>query len=222
MQRYRDFRPTGFDAKGAFLDDDRQDWIVAPVSQTRDSGPINQSNFASAQSILDDAKAEYEIHRFGHWGPGWFEIILVNPAFETVVEDIESSLENYPVLDEDDLSQRERELANECWRNYGESDFVDAIRHSFELTEDEDNMLDFYVDIDAVWSECRKHVGWDYQIEGDSSVFNFREAIEWLKAHSDVLYDAIDASYKSEKYLKHLKDKEDEKLARWIAATKVS
>lgn len=38
MQAYRDFAPTGFDHKGAFLDDDHQDWLVVGVSITRDSG----------------------------------------------------------------------------------------------------------------------------------------------------------------------------------------
>jgi len=48
MQTYRDFRPTGFDSRGAFLDADRQDWLVVPVGRNRDSGPLDESNFAAA------------------------------------------------------------------------------------------------------------------------------------------------------------------------------
>jgi hypothetical protein len=116
MQKYSEWAPTSFDCRGLSLHD-RQDWIVCPVIQTRDSEPFESSNYASAVALLDGANAEYEEHRFGHWGPGWFDIILVNPAHAKVVEDIENRLENYPLLDEEDLSRREWDLAVETWGN---------------------------------------------------------------------------------------------------------
>jgi hypothetical protein len=118
-QRYGKFSPTGFDSEGAFLPD-RQEWLVAPVSRNRDSGSISHSNFDAAIKILDGESDTVEVHRFGHWGPGWFEIILVNPEDEVVMEKlggIITSLENYPLLDEDDCSNREFEEACEAWGN---------------------------------------------------------------------------------------------------------
>jgi hypothetical protein len=56
-----------------------------------------------------------EVHRFGHWGPGWFEIILAHPSREAEIKDMESRLENYPILDEDDHSERQWEKAIEWW-----------------------------------------------------------------------------------------------------------
>src|SRR5262245_1540254 len=125
MQHYRDFAPTGFDRKGAFLDDDQQDWLVVPVIRTRDSGPLEQSNFESAWALISDAavldnELSADSHRFGHWGPGWFEIIIVRPGSHAAVaaEDIERRLEDYPVLNDDDFSEREYEQAVETWQNF--------------------------------------------------------------------------------------------------------
>jgi len=124
MQTYSEFRPTGFDSAGAFLDD-RQDWLVAPVSRTRDSGPFDESNFAAALEMLGGESEEVEVHRFGHWGPGWFEIIIVAPNTDAAkkAEDIEASLENYPLLDDEDFSRREYDDFLESWDNWAARQF---------------------------------------------------------------------------------------------------
>lgn len=116
---YKDWAPTSFDCRGLNLAD-RQDWLVAPVIQTRDSGCLEQSNFNSALEILGGEQVDrVEVHRFGHWGPGWFEIILVSPELAEQVEGIEARLEDYPVLDEDDWSNREWEAAINWWNDCG-------------------------------------------------------------------------------------------------------
>jgi hypothetical protein len=115
---YKDWAPTVFDSKGLMLDD-RQDWIVVPVMQTRDSGPLDESNFAAALRILGGESETVEVHRFGHWGPGWFEIIIAAPELADKVDEIEASLADYPVLDESDYSEREWEKASEWWMSCG-------------------------------------------------------------------------------------------------------
>lgn len=50
MKTYREFRPTAYDTAGLGLED-RQDWIVVPCSQTRDSGSYERSNFEVAQRM---------------------------------------------------------------------------------------------------------------------------------------------------------------------------
>lgn len=117
MEKYREYQPTWFDRKGAFLDDDRQDWFVLPVIRTRDSGPLEESNFSTALDIVGGEGDNVEVHRFGHWGPGWFEIIIINPILEQLGQKIEDSLENYPVLDDDDYSEREWDYATESWNS---------------------------------------------------------------------------------------------------------
>lgn len=138
MERYGDFSPTQFDHHIEL--DEREDWLVLPVSQTRDSGCLAQSNFYAALGIMGGESENVEVHRFGHWGPGWFEIIIFNPADPELLrkaEDIERSLEDYPVLNEDDLSAREWEDMLESWDNYGAREFRNALTAVLESCLDE-------------------------------------------------------------------------------------
>lgn len=135
---YAEFRPTAFDRHINIDDGDesREHWYVAPVSQTRDSGALDRVNFAAAVRILGGESETVEVHRFGHWGPGWFEILIVNPADETAVkalQELASRLEDYPVLDEDELSRVEYDEACSGWRDWGASDLCDAICEAFEI-----------------------------------------------------------------------------------------
>lgn len=116
MKAYSQHQPTGFDPRGAFLPD-RQQWLVAPVIQTRDSGALEQSNFAALLAAVAGESDIVEVHRFRHWGPGWYEIILIAPESPAakIAEGREKSLSDYPVLDESDFSAREWERASECW-----------------------------------------------------------------------------------------------------------
>jgi hypothetical protein len=122
--KYSEFQPTGFDPCGLGLDN-RQDWLVVPVSYTRDSGPLDESNFVTALDMLGGESATCEVHRFGHWGPGWFEIILVHPDREDAVAEIESRLEDYPLLDEEDYSQKQYDEIMEAWDNMSLQERID-------------------------------------------------------------------------------------------------
>lgn len=119
MKRYGDWAPTGFDAKGLNLPD-RQDWLVVGIGHNRDSGVLDESNWAVALESFKEEHCRphtYEVHRFGHWGPGWFEIILVKPhtKAEKVALELESALSDYPVLSDDELSDRANAEADRAW-----------------------------------------------------------------------------------------------------------
>lgn len=122
METYAKFRPTTYDPAGAFLRD-RQDWLVLPVSRTRDSGALAESNFEAALAILGGESDTVEVHRFGHWGPGWFEIILIHPSRQSEGEAIETKLGDYPMLDDEDHSRREWEEYVEAWDEWGRTDY---------------------------------------------------------------------------------------------------
>ena len=79
-----------------------------PCGRNRDSDLLEESNFACALKELGGEGENVEVHRFGHWASGWFEILIVNPNTEAAKEALrlEEKLNNYPVLDEDDFSQR--------------------------------------------------------------------------------------------------------------------
>jgi len=139
MEHYSGFQPTGFDPKGLALDN-QQDWFVVPVGHNRDSEVRAESNFAATvkwfretgPEAYEGEDGDWEIHRFGHWGPGWFEVIVVRegtPAFK-VAEEIESALESYPVLDEEDYSRREMEEAEETWKWFTKRDRIHVCKRA--------------------------------------------------------------------------------------------
>lgn len=129
MQTYKTFRPTGFDQAGLNLDD-RQDWLVS-VGQNRDSDALQRSNFRVILKDLGGEGDNVEVHRFGHWACGWFEVILVRPGTPEAknAEAWEAALSDYPVASEDDFSDEEYEEANLTWRNcYRPAERIEYIR----------------------------------------------------------------------------------------------
>lgn len=131
MRTYKEFRPTSFD--NHYYLEGRENWFVLPVYRNRDSNCLERANWDAAVSELGKENEDsYEIHRFGHWGPGWFEIILINPHNDELVkiaEGIENILFNYPVLDDELFSQYEYEEANAVWKEcYNEKQRIDYIR----------------------------------------------------------------------------------------------
>jgi hypothetical protein len=138
MIRYSEYRPTAFDTRGLALDT-QQHWLVMPVIQTRDSETLEQSNFASALEQLGGESESVQVHRFGHWANGWFEIIIIDPADESkvqIAESIESTLKDYPILDDEDLSRRENDEYEYAWEHHLPSDFAHVLGEHFGLSED--------------------------------------------------------------------------------------
>lgn len=143
FERYGDHSPTPFDRHLEIQcdEDSREHWYVMPVTQNRDSDCRAQSNFNTFVEELCGESETVEVHRFGHWGPGWYEIILVNPADEkamAIAYDCARALEDYPILDEEDLSRREMEDIDESWDNYGDSEVRKAMLDCLENGREED------------------------------------------------------------------------------------
>ena len=207
MTPYKHHRPTGFDRAGAFLDEDRQDWLVAPVIQTRDSGPIDESNFKCFLDGLGGEGKSVEVHRFGHWGPGWYEIIIIDPKAEailTLAQEMEDALENYPVLDEEDLSKRENEAEQESWGSWGRKDFTKALKRRVEECWDEatehgftyddiDDGFDLLTDndIDDFWVGTADNADWSVQHASDGPSFNIEGVVKGIVI--DEVIDKLDS-----------------------------
>jgi hypothetical protein len=92
------------------------------LGKHRDSDLLDESNFDVGYSKIKDLNTELEngdnsiqIVREGHWAVGWIEWIAIHesniPALK-VADSISSDLKDYPVLDEEDWSNREN--YNEC------------------------------------------------------------------------------------------------------------
>lgn len=127
LQPYRTHRPTAFDGH-LELKDEQEGWLIAPCTQTRDSEALDRSNWQHQEAALANVDPNYdnhEAHRFGHWGPGWYEIVVVRPGSECerVALEIDGALSEYPVLDDSHFSELETSEADE---SFSTSDLWDA------------------------------------------------------------------------------------------------
>lgn len=104
-ERFGDSRPTSFDrSHGSFAGaQEHIDWYTV-LTQNRDSGALDKSNFQVATDWLKaHGEDAYTIHRFGHWGCGWYEVLVVNSTNADACNEAEkllSALDGYPVLDD--------------------------------------------------------------------------------------------------------------------------
>lgn len=187
MKTYGQWAPTGFDTRGAFLPE-QQDWLVAPVCQTRDSGPLDKSNFQAMLELLGGESETVQVHRFGHWGPGWFEIILIDPKDTAAVktaDDAEASLMDYPALDDEAYSKLEYEEYLESWDYWGRRDYTkelwkalcaeypDGFTEEFDDCDVESAFDDFTAEqIDSFQDNARRGASWVYETDGDGVTIN--------------------------------------------------
>lgn len=138
MQKYCDFQPSAFDSRSNFMAFDAdalesiEEWFVLPCSRNRDSDCLSESNFAVALDMLGGESETVQVHRFGHWACGWYEIIVVKPETDAAktAQEIEDSLDDYPVLDDEDFSEREQKEADRVWADcYSVEERIEYIRN---------------------------------------------------------------------------------------------
>lgn len=140
MLQYKSFTPTVYDHHITLSD--REEWFVLPCFRKRDSTCLEASNFAAALKLLAERPMNskdpvennpdqgFEMHQFEHWAIGWYEIILVRPKSLalSIADEIEKKLADHPVLDEDDLYEREMKAANEKWKSASTGERLAYIR----------------------------------------------------------------------------------------------
>jgi len=127
METYKDHKPTGLDRHINLPE--RDDWLIVAF-HTRESDNLEESNWQVFMDKLSPAEglanleqgseeAPAEVHRFGHWACGWYEVILVKPNSwqEAVAKDLWHSLEDYPLLNEEDYCQRCFDDAVDAWND---------------------------------------------------------------------------------------------------------
>ncbi len=114
------------------------DYYGAGFGQSRDSDCLEESNFAVVRARLDKLpRWEGEIEsrfvvRESHWAVGWVEWIAIHESDTAALElcdGLKEAAESYPVLDEEDFSNREMEAANVIWRDcYSQKDRSEYVR----------------------------------------------------------------------------------------------
>jgi hypothetical protein len=97
-------------------------WGSTGLSRSRDSEPLTNVNFdAVSDDLLARFPNSFQIHRFNHWACGWGESLFVKMDDEEAIDavlDWCNRLENYPVADEQRLSDVEDEIKIEAWGSY--------------------------------------------------------------------------------------------------------
>lgn len=100
----------GFDGWSNYSGFDWSGWVCG-LSTNRDANILTESNFECALKELGgEVEGEVEVREVGHWACGWFKQIMVNVRAHDKVQklyEIRKALENYPVLDDSDYSNRE-------------------------------------------------------------------------------------------------------------------
>ncbi len=148
----------------------QEDWLVLPTTIGTPYGggdnrgeELDKSNYKAALDLLGgESDTVHTSHAAG------LDIIIVKPgsAAETIAVDIEDNLVNYPILDEEDWSERETAFYYEEWKDWGCSDFVkEALSwHEDELTEEQLEFLENEVDC-MRWINIYEHYEPDAGVE---------------------------------------------------------
>ena len=102
------------------------------LSQHRDSDALERSNFVECLDNLGGESETVFIVREGHFLVGWVEWIAIHESDKIALDSMRKMLdmlENYPVLNEEHLSQVETDEANETWQNcYNDRERLDYVK----------------------------------------------------------------------------------------------
>lgn len=117
---------------------DPEHWALGPVFLTRDSGLLGQSNASALRRALADRPElaeDWQETRCGHWAVGWVDHlairVLTDDGQETAmlgfVREWLSALEDYPIADDEDFSEREAEALRDSVRQSGQRYVRDGV-----------------------------------------------------------------------------------------------
>lgn len=120
-------------------------WYSAGFGQSRDSDALEESNFQVAYDALKpfagdyDGESTVQIVREGHWAVGWVEWIAVHESNTAALDKARALCEqanDYPILNEEDFSQREDEQCADTWEKcFNPSERIEYFRrHSYTAT----------------------------------------------------------------------------------------
>lgn len=122
---------------------ERSDWLLCPGGMHRDSNALARSNnrvILKDLASIDPEGLDHSVERFGHWGVGWVEEIIVRPgtACAKSAEEWEAALAEYGIASNEDYSEEEQREANEVWANcYREKQRIEYIRkHRYQFDFD--------------------------------------------------------------------------------------
>ena len=198
-------RDPAFSSNNNYAGGDFSDFYLAPVSITRDTiDSTALSNWQVITKELDDLTEHEEsgVTSFGHWAVGWYEVYLIHKSDEEALKSADqwaASLEDYPIADEEHLSELESEAEGEAWDNYGDQEWREILSGKLAEYAPSDPVEEakygchaagYWADevieklSDSVvyenWRNLADDCGWSCQHLNDGASFNFKGPAELL------------------------------------------
>lgn len=141
------------------------------------SSAVERSNyrvFIEQYGEVKDAFGEQGIYEVvGDHGANAIAIRLT-VADEGVLETL-SALSDYPLIDEEDMSNLETEMADEAWEDYGRNELVDELEKKFDITIDDHDQTG----LNEVRYAAEQEAGIYPEIEGGGGVvFHFKRLLK--------------------------------------------
>lgn len=93
--------------------EDRDHWLVLPISNGRDADALTRSNWRVVLADLGGESETLEILWFRHWAVGWTEVAIIHPSRKGDADGWLKALNDYPVACEEDFSALEYEEREE-------------------------------------------------------------------------------------------------------------
>ena len=197
LERWSSDGPTAFDTAANYGGEDMGGTYVAPVSISRDTADaLTLSNWRVVTAELEPLCKHDEsgIHRFGHWGCGWYELLLIHESDTKALKAADAwaaSLADYCVADESDLIEAEHEAECEAWDAWAASEWHGAVEKRLkELAAPppdadcywEDELMEAVSDeaLAALWAEVVQELNWSVEHLSDGPRFNFEGGAELL------------------------------------------
>jgi hypothetical protein len=113
--------PSGWDSSANYAGKTDWDGWYCVLGWNRDSGLIDECNKDEALKRLGgEREGAVEVVRIGHWACGWCEYLAVHESDQNAMQEAESireDVDNYPILNEDDFSNKEYEAAQDTWKD---------------------------------------------------------------------------------------------------------
>ena len=110
------------------------EYYSSGVGRSRDSDCLEESNFDAMLQGLGGESATVQVVRESHWAVGWVEWIAIHESDEQALraaDAMKERLENYPILDEEDFSEREDHECDVMWTmGFAPSDRIRHLRES--------------------------------------------------------------------------------------------
>lgn len=101
------------------------------LGRNRDSDILTESNFECGLAAIGGESDTVQIVRENHWAVGWVEWIAIHESDTKALEiadDILCALSDYPVLSDEDFSEREWNAAQDYWEGLDIRDRVALCR----------------------------------------------------------------------------------------------